>query len=183
MPNDAKTSNTLRVLFLCTHNSNRSQMAEAIFSQKIKRLPPGRYLVASAGSTPSDQVNPWALRTLTAKGIDWRGHKPKSIDSIYGDPWDLVITVCDKAKETCPVMPGQPAFAHWGMDDPSEADESSRERAYNQTFAYLSRRIDLLLALPFEKLEKRALELKARQIAEEVPVPRGALETDAGSSR
>ena len=160
---------TLRVLFVCTHNSNRSQMAEAILTEKLKRQPKGRFEVASAGSTPSDQVNPWAVRTLQSKGIDWRGHKPKSIDSISGEPWDLVITVCDRAKETCPVMPGQPAFAHWGMDDPSEADEASRDRAYSATFNYLSRRIDLLLALPFETLERASLELRAQHIADEVP--------------
>ena len=68
-------------------------------------------------------------------------------------------------------MPGQPAFAHWGMDDPSEADDASKKRAYDETFTYLSRRIDLLLALPFETLEARALELRAQHIADEVPVP------------
>ena len=163
---------TLHVLFLCTHNSNRSQLAEGILRYKAQKLPAGRFVVSSAGSEPGDQVNPWAIRTLASHHIDWKGHKPKSIDDVIGQPWDLIITVCDKAKETCPVMPGQPAFAHWGMDDPSEADESSKKRAYDETFTYLSRRIDLLLALPFETLEKRALELRVQHIAEEVPVPR-----------
>lgn len=162
----------LRVLFLCTHNSARSQMAEALLASKAARLAPGRFEVASAGSIPGTRVHPSAIEALASYGVDWRG-RPKSIDSVCAQPWDLIITVCDRAKETCPVMPGQPAFAHWGMDDPSEVEgEGAQRRAFRETLSYLSRRIDLLLSLPIERLGRMALEKRVQHIAEEVPVPR-----------
>ncbi len=164
---------TLRVLFLCTHNSARSQIAEAVMARKVERTAFGRFRVASAGSTPGTKVHPMAIEVLKTYGIDWEG-RPKSIDAVRDRPWDLIITVCDRAKETCPTMPGQPAFAHWGMDDPSEAlDEEARRRAFQMTLTQLARRIDLLLALPVETLERRALETRVQQIAADVPVPRG----------
>jgi len=168
----------LRVLFLCTHNSARSQIAEALLASKAERLAPGRFEVGSAGSTPGTRVHPLAIDALASYGIHWRG-RPKSIDSVCSQPWDLVITVCDRAKETCPVMPGQPAFAHWGMDDPSELEgEEAQKRAFRDTMTYLNRRLDLLLALPVERLERMALEKRVRQIADEVPVPRVSPATD-----
>jgi arsenate reductase len=118
-----------------------------------------------------------AVQALASFGIDWRGRLPKGIDDVQGHPWDLIITVCDRAKETCPVFPGQPAFAHWGMDDPAEVfgDEAARVRAFRETFTYLSRRIDLLLALRFETLERTALEARVQRIASvDVPVPHRA---------
>ena len=164
---------TLRVLFLCTHNAARSQMAEALLKQKADRLVPGRFEVASAGSHPGAAVHPLALQTLSEHGIDWSGRRPKGIDQVLGQPWDLVITVCDSAKESCPTLPGQPAFAHWGMDDPSDVgDDAGRRRAFRDAFNYLGRRIDLLLALPFESLERAALENQVRLIAAAAPVPR-----------
>lgn len=171
-PHSSPSGTTLSVLFLCTHNSARSQMAEAIFTRKVERLAKGRYNVASAGSTPGMAVHPAAVRTLAVYGINWVGRRPKSVDDVNHQLWDLIITVCDRAKETCPTMPGQPAFAHWGMDDPSEMTGIEQERAFNDTFRYLSRRIDLLLSIPFEMLERRALETRVRAIADEVPVPR-----------
>lgn len=161
---------TLKVLFLCTHNSARSQIAEAIMSRKVERFP-GRYRVGSAGSTPGSEVHPAAVQALRAFGIDWAGKRPKSIDAVCNEMWDLIITVCDRAKETCPTMPGQPAFAHWGMDDPSDAIGPAQARAFNETATYLSRRIDLLLSIPFETLERRALETRVQQIADDVPLP------------
>lgn len=146
MQSSAESPRTLRVLFLCTHNANRSQMAEAILAHKARTLPSGRFVVSSAGSHPGDQVNPWAVRTLAEHGIAWNGRRPKSIDDVKGQPWDLIITVCDAAKESCPILPGKPAFAHWSIDDPSEADASSKKRAYDETFSILSERIDHLLA-------------------------------------
>jgi arsenate reductase (thioredoxin) len=166
------STKTLNVLFLCTLNASRSQMAEAILTRKAERIAPGRYHVASAGSTPGAAVHPAAVRTLQAYGIAWTGRHPKSIDDVNHQLWDLIITVCDRAKETCPTMPGQPAFAHWGMDDPSEFSGREQERAFNDTYNFLARRIDLLLSIPFETLEKRALEARVQAIADEAPVPR-----------
>ena len=161
---------TLSVLFLCTHNSARSQIAEALMHRKAERRAPGRYRVASAGSTPGTSVHPAAVRALRAHGIDWSGKQPKSVDAVRDDAWDLIITVCDRAKETCPTMPGQPAFAHWGMDDPSDTIGPEQDRAFAETATYLSRRIDLLLSIPFETLERRALEARVQQIANDVPL-------------
>jgi protein-tyrosine-phosphatase len=173
MPNDATpVAKPLNVLFLCTHNSARSQIAEALLLRKSERLDDGRFHVASAGSTPGTVVHPMAVSALKSFGIDWTGRRPKSIDAVTSRDWDLIITVCDRAKESCPTMPGRPAFAHWGMDDPSEISEgAARARAFTATVTYLNRRIDLLLSLPVEKLERRALELRVQQIAVDVPIP------------
>jgi protein-tyrosine-phosphatase len=146
----------LRVLFLCTGNSARSQIAEALLTRKAH----GRFVVKSAGTEPAAAVNPGALEVLRDYGIEWDGH-PKHVDSLRREKWDLVITVCDKAKESCPTMPGEPMFAHWGMPDPAAVeDDEARRRAFRETIQFLSRRIDLLLALPIESLERRALELR-----------------------
>jgi len=152
----------LRVLFLCTANSARSQMAEALLNWKGK----GRFQAESAGSLPAPRVNPLAIDTLREYGIEWAGHAPRGSEGLEREPWDLVITVCDRAKEACPYFPGQPALAHWGMPDPAEAegDEVLRREAFRQAFLLLSRRIDLLVALPVEKLERIALEQRARTI-------------------
>jgi arsenate reductase (thioredoxin) len=162
----------LRVLFLCTHNSARSQIAEALLTTKAARVAPGRFEAGSAGSNPGSRVHPRAIEALSAQGIDWRG-RPKSIDAVAGQQWDLILTVCDRARESCPVFPGRPAFAHWGMDDPSEVEgDEAQRRAFREALAYLSRRIDLLLALPVDRLERMALEKRAQQIADLVPVGR-----------
>lgn len=165
------SKSTLSVLFLCTHNSARSQIAEALLSRKAERMAPGRYRVASAGSTPGREVHPGAVRVLREYAINWTGKRPKSIDDVNHELWDLIITVCDRAKENCPIMPGQPAFAHWGMDDPSESIGLEQERAFKETLTYLSRRIDLLLSIPFETLERRALEARVQNIVNEIPLP------------
>jgi arsenate reductase len=147
----------LRVLFLCTGNSARSQIAEAVLRHRAR----GRFEVASAGTAPAPRVHPLAVEVLREHGIDWSGHRPKHVDELSETPWDLVITVCDQAKEACPVLPGQPVFAHWGVPDPAavEGDDEVRRHAFRDTLQSLSRRIDLLLALPVERLEQRAIEL------------------------
>lgn len=151
-----REGSALRVLFLCTGNSARSQIAEALLTRKAH----GRFLVKSAGTEPAAAVNPGALEVLKDYGIDWNG-LPKHVDTVRRENWDLVITVCDRAKESCPTMPGQPLFAHWGIPDPAAVpDDDARRRAFRETVQFLSRRIDLLLALPFESLERRALELR-----------------------
>jgi arsenate reductase (thioredoxin) len=152
-----------RLLFLCTGNSARSQMAEALLKWKGK----GRFQAASAGSRPAARVNPYALETLREYGIPWAGHPPRSVEGLEREPWDFVITVCDRAKESCPIFPCQPVLAHWGMPDPAEVegDEATKQKAYRDAFVLLSRRIDLLLELPLTKLDRLALEARVRAIA------------------
>ena len=151
-----------RVLVLCTGNSARSQIAEALLNRKGK----GRFLAESAGSKPAPRVNPLAVQALREGGIDWAGHPPRGLDGLETEPWDFVITVCDRAKVSCPIFPGQPVLAHWGMPDPAEVegDEARKLQAFRDTVATLGRRIDLLLALPVEKLERLVLEQRVRAI-------------------
>jgi arsenate reductase (thioredoxin) len=143
-----------RILILCTGNSARSQIAEAILNHRGK----GRIIAESAGSHPASRVNPWAIEALRDAGIEWRGHPPRGLDDLGTGPWDAVITVCDNAKESCPILPGQPVQAHWGMADPADVEGSDEEvrAAFLDTFSLLSRRIELLLALPLESLDREA---------------------------
>lgn len=152
----------LRILVLCTGNSARSQIAEALLGRKGA----GRFEAASAGSRPAARVNPFAVRVLAESGIPWDGKVPKGLDGLDRERWDFVITVCDKAKESCPVFPGTPILAHWGMPDPAEVEGSddTKLRAFRETLVTLGRRIDLLLALPLEKLERLSLEREIREI-------------------
>jgi arsenate reductase len=151
-----------RVLFLCTGNSARSQIAEALLNHKGG----GQFVAESAGSHPAVRVNPHAIAALEAAGLTWRGHPPRGIDEVAAAAWDIVITVCDRAKESCPMLPGQPILAHWGMADPADVrgDEAQVRRAFEGALDLLSRRIDLLLALPLEGLEQTVLTQRIRSI-------------------
>ncbi len=151
-----------RVLILCTGNSARSQIAEALLAQKGA----GRFEVVSAGSRPAGRVNPFAVQVLGEAGIRWEGKVPKGLDGLETQRWDFVITVCDRAREACPIFPGTPILAHWGMPDPAEVEgtEEVKRRAFQDTMVTLGRRIDLLLALPIAKLERLALEREVRGI-------------------
>ncbi len=155
----------LRVLILCTGNSARSQMAEAILNQKGR----GRFVAESAGSQPASRVNPYAVEALREAGIDWRGRQPRGIDGLVSQSWDIVITVCDRAREACPIFPGQPALAHWGMEDPASVggNDETKRQAFREALQLISRRIDLMLALPAEKLERLALQERLRAIGAE----------------
>ena len=157
----------LHLLFLCTGNSARSQIGEAILTRKGR----DRFAVASAGSQPAARVNPLTVDVLGEFGIDWSGREPKGIEAVVSREWDLIITVCDQAREACPTFPGRPAIAHWSMPDPAKVvgSDEVRRQAFRDTVHYLSRRIDLLLALPVEKLERLALEQRVRAIANEAP--------------
>lgn len=157
------------VLFLCTGNSARSIMAEAIL--RHKGAP--HFTVYSAGSHPSGTVRPEALRQIASAGLRTEGLRSKSWDE-FAQPdaphLDFVFTVCDSAaKEVCPVWPGQPITAHWGVPDPAAACGTPQEieRAYAQAFATLDRRIALLLALPLASLDsltiKRHLDIIGNQ--------------------
>jgi arsenate reductase len=158
-----------RILFLCTGNSARSQIAEALVAAKGS----DRFDAASAGSKRAGRVNPLAIEALRQVGIEWSGREPKGLDAVQEQAWDIVITVCDRAKEACPIFPGRPATAHWGMDDPAEVEgtEDERLRAFVLTRQLLARRIDLLLALPLEKLDRLSLERRLGSIAGEAPPP------------
>jgi arsenate reductase len=112
-----------RVLVLCTHNSARSQMAEAL----LRALASDRVEVASAG-TEATRVHPLAVRAMDELGIDLRGHRSKTVDAFLDEPWDVVITVCDSAHERCPIFPGRTQRLHWSFEDPSAASGSEEER-------------------------------------------------------
>ena len=160
---------TLNVLFLCTHNSARSILAEAL----LNGMGAGRFRAFSAGSSPREnqQPNPFALEVLREAGFDTRGLRSKAWDEFAGPGaprMDLVITVCDNAAgEACPVWPGHPAMAHWGYADPSGVQGSDAERrdAFRHTLHAIRARLALLLALPADKLEKRLLQQSARELA------------------
>jgi arsenate reductase len=154
----------LRVLILCTGNSARSQIAEALLARKGA----GRIHADSAGSKPAARVNPYAVRVLAEHGIAWEGRKPKGIDAAIGVPWDVVITVCDNAREACPVFPGSTVMAHWGMPDPAEVDggDDDKLQAFRETLAVLNGRIDRLLALPLATMDARERRDRIRAIGE-----------------
>jgi protein-tyrosine-phosphatase len=153
---------TFRVLFLCTGNSARSQIAEKILNRKGR----GRFVAESAGSEPAAHVNPLAVEALERHGYLWTGGQPRGLDGLPEQHWDFVITVCDRAKEACPFFPGQPVIAHWGMPDPAAitGTEEAKRRAFDDTLLTISRRLDLLLALPVEKLSRLALEHRVKEI-------------------
>jgi len=161
----SNASPRFRVLVLCTGNSARSQIAEALLARKGAN----RFDVVSAGSKPATRVNPFAVRVLAEAGIPWEARTPKGLEGLDQQQWDFVITVCDRAKEACPIFPGTPILAHWGMPDPAEAegDDDVKLRAFRDTMLVLGRRIDLLLALPIEKLERPTLERDLRRIGTE----------------
>jgi arsenate reductase len=112
-----------RVLFLCTHNSARSQMAEGF----LRALAGDRFEVASAG-TEATRVHPLAVRTMREVGVDISGHASKTVEQLMDQPWDHVITVCDAANEACPVFPTRSARLHWSFQDPSQATGTEDER-------------------------------------------------------
>lgn len=155
---------TYNVLFLCTGNSARSILAEAILNHEGN----GRFRAFSAGSHPKGQVHPGALKVLKALGLPVDGYRSKSWDefAVEGTPkLDFVFTVCDNAAgEVCPVWPGQPMTAHWGVPDPAAAAPEQQERAFNDAYFALQRRISLFLSLPLESIDEMSLQTKLREI-------------------
>jgi arsenate reductase len=132
------TDSPIRVLFVCTHNSARSQIAEAL----LTRYGGADFEVHSAG-TEVTRVNPFAIRVLADAGIDWSQARSKSITGFLDQRFDYVITVCDRARESCPVFPGSTNTLHWGLDDPSEVDGTDAEKlaAFKQTEAEIAIRL------------------------------------------
>ena len=154
------------VLFLCTGNSARSILAEAI----LRKDGAGRFSAYSAGSHPKGTVHPLAVKILGRLGYPAEGYRSKSWDE-FAAPGaarlHFVFTVCDNAAgETCPLWPGQPITAHWGVADPAavQGSDADKRRAFLKAFTELSTRINLMLALPMDKLDRQALTGKLRDI-------------------
>ena len=164
-------STPLNVLFLCTHNSARSVLAEAL----LNTLGQGRFKAFSAGSSPREnqQPNPLGLQVLQKAGISTEGLRSKSWDEFAAadaPQMDLIITVCDNAAgEVCPIWPGHPATAHWGYADPSEGEASDEVKleAFRKTMHLIKRRLELLINLPADKLAKAMLQTTARELSKE----------------
>jgi protein-tyrosine-phosphatase len=163
------TARPLNVLFLCTHNSARSILAEAL----LNSMAGDRFRGFSAGSSPRDnqQPNPLALEALQRVGISTEGLHSKSWDE-FAKPdaphMDLIITVCDNAAgEVCPIWPGHPATAHWGYADPSEVQGSAEEQqtAFRNTLHAMRQRIELFINLPAATIDKLSLQQSARDLA------------------
>jgi len=157
---------TYNVLFLCTGNSARSVIAEAILN-KIGR---GRFNAYSAGSQPKGRVNPHTIELLQGLGYDTSGFRSKSWDEFSkpGAPqFDFVFTVCDNAAaEACPVWPGQPMTAHWGVADPAEAEGSPAQiaLAFKEAYRMLNQRIAIFVSLPIASIDRLALERRLKDI-------------------
>lgn len=157
---------TYNVLFICTGNSARSVIAEGLMNELGK----GRFIAFSAGSHPKGSVHPLALKTLAAHHIPTDGFRSKSWEEFAGagaPELHFVFTVCDQAAgEACPVWPGQPMTAHWGMPDPAaaEGDERAREKAFLDSFITMKRRIQLMLSLPLASLDRMAIQKELKDI-------------------
>jgi arsenate reductase (thioredoxin) len=158
---------TFNVLFLCTGNSARSVLAEAYLNYKGR----GRFRAYSAGSHPTGKINQGAIDLLERLQIPTEGLRSKAWDEFAlpgAPPLDFVITVCDNAAgEVCPVWPGQPITAHWGVADPAHVEGAiERANAFREAFRLLSRRIDLFTNLPVDSLDRMALRKEVRDIGE-----------------
>jgi arsenate reductase (thioredoxin) len=159
---------SFNVLFLCTGNSARSILAEAALNQLAHS--DGRFKAFSAGSHPKGQVHPLAIETLEQNRIPTEGLRSKSWDEFEGadaPPLDFIFTVCDNAAaEVCPIWPGHPMTAHWGVPDPAavEGTEEEKKRAFSDALFILKRRIDLFASLPLDKLNKLAFRERLNEI-------------------
>jgi arsenate reductase len=157
---------TYNVLFICTGNSARSVLAEGLMNE----LGRGRFRAFSAGSQPKGTVHPLALKTLADHRIPTDGFRSKGWEEFArpdAPELHFVFTVCDQAAgEACPVWPGQPMTAHWGMPDPAavQGSDQAREKAFLDAFITMKRRIDLMLSLPLESLDRMAIQKEIKQI-------------------
>jgi arsenate reductase len=154
------------VLFLCTGNSARSIIAEAV----LNKIGAGKFRAYSAGSQPRGEINPHTIRLLRELGYDTSGFRSKSWNefAMPGAPeFDFIFTVCDDAAgEACPVWPGKPMTAHWGIPDPAAVTGSDVEiaLAFNEAYRMLSQRIELLMALPLSSLDRMATQARLNEI-------------------
>lgn len=160
------TERTYNILFICTGNSARSILAEGL----LNHLGKGKFRAYSAGSMPKGEVHPIALTALNNLGLGDMGYRSKSWDEFtlpYAPPLDFIITVCDNAAgEACPIWPGQPITAHWGVPDPAAVEGSDTEKllAFTETARAFRRRIELFLSLPLQSLDSMSLQNKIRDI-------------------
>jgi arsenate reductase len=162
-----------KILILCTGNSARSIIGEYLLRAKGK----GRFEVYSAGAKPTGRINPLAVWVLKEHyGLDASDARSKSWDELKHLKFDFVITVCDNAKESCPIWPGQPVVAHWSSPDPAGAEgtEEQRKQAFVQVASQIARRVDLFCAFPEDKL----VPLHVREIGEQFK-----LDNEAGMKR
>lgn len=162
------TKTTFNVMFLCTGNSARSIIAESV----LRKDGAGKFNAYSAGSQPKGEVNPFAIETLAGHHYPVEGLRSKSWDefAVPGAPeLDFVFTVCDNAAgEACPVWPGQPVTAHWGVEDPAAVEGTDAEKrvAFATTLRYMKLRIAAFAALPVESLERLSLTAKLNEIGQ-----------------
>ncbi|MBB3862083.1 arsenate reductase [Novosphingobium hassiacum] len=158
------TDKIYNVLFLCTGNSARSILAEAV----MNKLGEGRFRAFSAGSQPKGEVHPMALSVLQNMGFDTSGMRSKSwTEFAQADAprLDFIFTVCDNAAgETCPVWPGKPMTAHWGIEDPASVEGDEQRAAFLQALRYLQNRISLFLTLPHPSIDEMAMRQKLKEI-------------------
>jgi arsenate reductase len=163
------TDKTYNVLFVCTGNSARSILAEALMNDLGKAK---GFTAFSAGSHPKGTVHPWALKTLAHHHLPTDGYRSKGWEEFAkadAPPLDFVFTVCDQAAgEVCPVWPGQPMTAHWGAPDPAavEGPDAAIEKAFLDTFITMKRRIGLMLSLPLTSLDKLAIQREIKDIGQ-----------------
>jgi arsenate reductase len=157
----------LNVLVLCTGNSCRSVMGEAL----INKLGKGRLKAYSAGSHPVGKINSGALATLARHGLPTEGYKSQSWDEFEDQPFDIVITVCDNAAgEVCPVYLNKAIRVHWGVADPAHMEGSEQEliEAFDRTFDILKRRVESMLELPLEAMSEQEIQKKLNEIGKQV---------------
>jgi arsenate reductase (thioredoxin) len=173
---EAAPPKRFKILFLCTGNSARSILAEYF----LRRLDPVHFEVFSAGANPKGRVNPLVLEILKeGYHIDATGARSKSWEEFRGLEFDFVITVCDKARESCPVWPGQPIVAHWGSEDPDAVagGEGARRLAVKNVAVEIYRRLGLFTALPIASLDRLRLEAATKAIGKSSGVPDATLPT------
>lgn len=151
-----------KILFLCTGNSTRSQMAEAIVNSRYG----DKFIAYSAGINPASRINPYAVKAMNLMGIDISDKYPKSMDVFSNEEFDFIITLCNKGKEQCINYIGKPIFAHWGFDDPANFAGNEKEimLQFNELLKFLNTRIGYFVNIPMEKLDRLALEIKMAEI-------------------
>jgi len=152
-----------KVLFLCTGNSARSQMAEVA----LNRFGKDKFMGYSAGSEPREQINPYTLKSIQQSGLSIEGLYPKEMSVYEDEVFDFIITLCDRMKENCPVYPNRPIYAHWGMPDPASFVGSEDETLdyFDRTFQEIVNRINLFINLKIEKMERSEIEAELGEIA------------------
>ena len=160
------TDRVYNVLFLCTGNSARSIMAEVM----LNHLGRGRFKAFSAGSHPGGKVNPFAIEAMAGAGLPTAGLRSKSWDefaTVDAPKMDFILTVCDNAaNEVCPIWPGKPTTAHWGVADPAavEGTDEQKRAAFRDAASILRRRIELLINLPIEKLDRLSMQTRLKEL-------------------